>query len=141
MLFHAEPADEFAGFFERTDRFTLGVCNGCQMLAALKSLVPGAGHWPRFIRNRGEQFEGRFSLVEILESPAALLEGMAGSRLPIAVAHGEGQGRVCNDAGGRGTHRASSRSHFVMWTTRAHRHHLSGQSQWFAAGHCRDHQR
>jgi phosphoribosylformylglycinamidine synthase len=91
ILFHSATRDEFTRFFARPDTFTLGVCNGCQMLAALKALVPGAEHWPRFIRNRVEQFEGRFSLVEILPSPAALLEGMVGSRLPVAVAHGEGR--------------------------------------------------
>ncbi len=91
ILFHARARDDFAEFFERIDTFTLGVCNGCQMMAALKSLVPGTEHWPRFVRNRGEQFEGRFSLVEILPSPAVLLAGMAGSRMPIAVAHGEGR--------------------------------------------------
>ncbi len=91
ILFHDATREQFARYFERTDTFTLGVCNGCQMLAALRQLVPGAGHWPRFVRNRGEQFEGRFSLVEILDSPAVLLAGMAGSRLPVAVAHGEGR--------------------------------------------------
>jgi phosphoribosylformylglycinamidine synthase len=91
ILFHSRARDGFAQFFARSDTFTLGVCNGCQMMAALKSLVPGTDHWPRFVRNRGEQFEGRFSLVEILPSPSVLLAGMAGSRLPIAVAHGEGR--------------------------------------------------
>jgi phosphoribosylformylglycinamidine synthase len=91
ILFHDRTREEFARYFQRGDTFTLGVCNGCQMMAALKQLVPGAGHWPRFVRNRGEQFEGRFSLVEILESPSVLLAGMAGSRLPVAVAHGEGR--------------------------------------------------
>jgi phosphoribosylformylglycinamidine synthase len=91
ILFHERTRDEFAKFFERASTFTLGVCNGCQMMAALKQLVPGTEHWPRFVRNRGEQFEGRFSLVEILESPSVLLAGMAGSRMPIAVAHGEGR--------------------------------------------------
>jgi phosphoribosylformylglycinamidine synthase len=91
ILFHDATRAEFARFFERGDTFTLGVCNGCQMMAALKQLVPGTEHWPRFVRNRGEQFEGRFSLVEILESPSVLLAGMAGSRMPIAVAHGEGR--------------------------------------------------
>ncbi len=91
ILFHDRTREEFARYFQRSDTFTLGVCNGCQMMAALKQLVPGAGHWPRFVRNRGEQFEGRFSLVEILESPSVLLAGMAGSRLPVAVAHGEGR--------------------------------------------------
>jgi phosphoribosylformylglycinamidine synthase len=91
ILFHESTREEFARYFERTDTFTLGVCNGCQMMAALRQLVPGAEHWPRFVRNRGEQFEGRFSLVEIMDSPAVLLAGMAGSRLPVAVAHGEGR--------------------------------------------------
>jgi phosphoribosylformylglycinamidine synthase len=91
ILFHARARDEFARFFARPDTFTLGVCNGCQMMAALKEVVPGSEHWPRFVRNRIEQFEGRFSLVEILPSPSVLLAGMAGSRLPIAVAHGEGR--------------------------------------------------
>jgi phosphoribosylformylglycinamidine synthase len=99
ILFHARTRDDFARYFERSDTFTLGVCNGCQMMAALKSLVPGAEHWPRFVRNRGEQFEGRFSLVEILDSPAVLLAGMAGSRLPIAVAHGEGRAEFAAAAG------------------------------------------
>ena len=98
ILFHARTCDEFTRFFERPESFTLGVCNGCQMLAALKALIPGASHWPRFVRNRGEQFEGRFSLVEILKSPAALLDGMTGSRLPIAVAHGEGRAEFASDA-------------------------------------------
>jgi len=91
ILFHADARREFETFFARTDTFTLGVCNGCQMLSALKALIPGTGHWPRFVRNRGEQFEGRFSLVEILDSPAVLLDGMAGSRFAVAVAHGEGR--------------------------------------------------
>jgi phosphoribosylformylglycinamidine synthase len=99
ILFHARTRDAFAAFFARTDTFTLGVCNGCQMMAALKSLVPGAGHWPRFVRNRGEQFEGRFSLVEVLNSPAVLLSDMAGSVLPIAVAHGEGRAEFADEGG------------------------------------------
>ena len=97
ILFHGRARDEFARFFERGDTFTLGVCNGCQMMAALKELVPGTEHWPRFVKNRIEQFEGRFSLVEILDSPAVLLAGMAGSRLPIAVAHGEGRAEFAAD--------------------------------------------
>jgi phosphoribosylformylglycinamidine synthase len=91
ILFHARARDVFAGFFARDDSFALGVCNGCQMLAALRELIPGAEAWPRFVRNRSEQFEARLSLVEVLPSPSILLEGMAGARLPIAVAHGEGR--------------------------------------------------
>jgi phosphoribosylformylglycinamidine synthase len=98
ILFHAQARDQFEAFFARPDSFTLGVCNGCQMLSALKSLIPGTAHWPRFVRNRGEQFEGRFSLVEILDSPSVLLEGMAGSRFAVAVAHGEGRAEFGNAA-------------------------------------------
>jgi phosphoribosylformylglycinamidine synthase len=90
ILFHAQLRDAFARFFARSDTFSLGVCNGCQMMAALKTLIPGTEHWPRFVRNRSEQFEGRFSLVEIVKSPSVLFAGMEGSRMPIAVAHGEG---------------------------------------------------
>ncbi|MGH8135949.1 MAG: phosphoribosylformylglycinamidine synthase, partial [Steroidobacteraceae bacterium] len=91
ILFHERARELFAGWFRRSDNFTLGVCNGCQMLAALSELIPGAGCWPRFLRNRSEQFEGRLSMVEIGESSSLFFTGMAGSRLPIAVAHGEGR--------------------------------------------------
>ncbi len=91
ILFNPVARERFVAFFERNDTFTLGVCNGCQMMAALKELVPGTEHWPRFVRNRVEQFEGRLSLVEILDSPSVLLAGMAGSRLPVVVSHGEGR--------------------------------------------------
>jgi phosphoribosylformylglycinamidine synthase len=91
ILFNARARDEFDAFFHRADTFGLGVCNGCQMMSHLKNMIPGAGHWPRFLRNRSEQFEARFSLVEVLDSPSILLADMAGSRLPIAVAHGEGR--------------------------------------------------
>src|SRR6266481_4255616 len=83
--------EEFQRFFARPDSFALGICNGCQMFAALRSIIPGSGHWPRFVRNRSEQYEARFSQVEVLRSPSVLLAGMAGSILPIAVAHGEGR--------------------------------------------------
>ncbi len=88
---HPATRDAFAAFFARPDTFALGVCNGCQMLARLAPLVPGADHWPRFVRNRSERFEARLVLVEVLESPSVLLAGMAGSVLPVAVAHGEGR--------------------------------------------------
>ena len=91
VLFHDDVRAAFAAFFARPDTFSLGVCNGCQMLSQLKALIPGAAAWPRFVRNRSEQFEARVSQVEILESPSILLRGMAGSRLPVAVAHGEGR--------------------------------------------------
>ncbi|MFA5939027.1 MAG: phosphoribosylformylglycinamidine synthase [Sinimarinibacterium sp.] len=91
ILFNARARDEFAAFLARDDRFALGVCNGCQMFAALKSIVPGAEAWPSFRRNRSEQFEARWSQVEILESKSLFFAGMAGSRLPIVVAHGEGR--------------------------------------------------
>jgi phosphoribosylformylglycinamidine synthase len=91
ILFNSLARAQFAAFFARPDTFTLGSCNGCQMLAALKSLIPGTQFWPRFVRNRVEQFEARFCLVQILDSPSVLLAGMSGSVLPIAVAHGEGR--------------------------------------------------
>jgi phosphoribosylformylglycinamidine synthase len=91
VLFNNRARDTFAAFFNREDTFSLGVCNGCQMMANLKSLIPGAEHWPHFVRNNSEQFEARFSLVEVMASPSILLAGMQGSRMPIAVAHGEGR--------------------------------------------------
>jgi len=90
IRFNAQLADQFATFFARPDVFALGICNGCQMLAALADLIPGAAAWPRFTRNKSEQFEARLSLVEVLPSPSIFFSEMAGSRLPIAVAHGEG---------------------------------------------------
>jgi phosphoribosylformylglycinamidine synthase len=90
--------EQFAAFFARGDTFSLGVCNGCQMLAQLKDLVPGAEHWPRFVRNRSEQYEARVAQVRIEESPSVLLTGMAGSRIPIVVSHGEGRARFSEDA-------------------------------------------
>ncbi|MDP3086446.1 MAG: phosphoribosylformylglycinamidine synthase, partial [Rubrivivax sp.] len=90
ILFNPQLAAMFAAFFARRDTFALGVCNGCQMMAALSTLIPGAAAWPKFTRNRSEQFEARLSLVEVLDSPSLFFSGMAGSRLPIAVAHGEG---------------------------------------------------
>lgn len=91
ILFNADLKAMFKAFFERPDTFTLGVCNGCQMVSQLKDIIPGAQHWPRFVRNASEQFEGRYCTLEVLESPSVLLKDMAGSRLPIAVAHGEGR--------------------------------------------------
>ncbi len=90
ILFNSRARDEFSAFFQRSDSFSLGVCNGCQMMSNLHSIIPGAEHWPHFVRNRSEQFEARFAMVEVLESPSLFFAGMAGSRMPIAVAHGEG---------------------------------------------------
>ncbi|MFT6300194.1 MAG: phosphoribosylformylglycinamidine synthase [Saprospiraceae bacterium] len=91
ILFNEKLKDQFQKFFNRNDSFTLGVCNGCQMLANLKVLIPGAESWPKFIRNTSEQFEARFSLVKVEPSPSILLSGMVGSVIPVAVAHGEGR--------------------------------------------------
>jgi phosphoribosylformylglycinamidine synthase len=91
ILFHPELKDEFAAFFERPDTFALGVCNGCQMMAHLAPIIPGAQDWPTFQQNRSERFEARFSLVEIPPSPSIFFAGMAGSRLPVVVSHGEGR--------------------------------------------------
>jgi phosphoribosylformylglycinamidine synthase len=98
ILFNPMLRAQFEAFFTREDSFALGVCNGCQMMAALKTLVPGASHWPRFVRNRSEQFEGRVGLVEVLPSPSIFLAGMAGSVMPIAVAHGEGRAEFADSA-------------------------------------------
>jgi phosphoribosylformylglycinamidine synthase len=97
-LHHAQVREEFLRFFARSDTFALGICNGCQMFAALKSIIPGTDHWPRFVKNRSEQYEARFSLVEVLRSPAVVFDGMAGSFLPIAVAHGEGRAEFSSTA-------------------------------------------
>jgi phosphoribosylformylglycinamidine synthase len=94
ILFNSRARDSFQAFFERTDTFALGVCNGCQMLSNLHELIPGADHWPHFVGNRSEQFEARLVMVEVSDSPSVLLNGMAGSRLPIVVAHGEGRAEL-----------------------------------------------
>jgi phosphoribosylformylglycinamidine synthase len=91
ILFNPRLAEQFAAFFARADTFALGVCNGCQMMSQLAPLIPGAQHWPRFERNASEQFEGRLVMVEVLDSPSLFFAGMAGSRIPIANAHGEGR--------------------------------------------------
>jgi phosphoribosylformylglycinamidine synthase len=91
ILYHDRVRREFTEFFARGDAFALGVCNGCQMLAALKELIPGTAAWPKFLRNRSDQFEARLILVEIAPSPSVLMRGMVGSRLPIVTAHGEGR--------------------------------------------------
>jgi phosphoribosylformylglycinamidine synthase len=91
ILFHDRARAAFEEFFARTNTFTLGVCNGCQMLANLRELIPGAQHWATFRRNRSEQFEARVALVRVEESPSIFFRGMVGAHLPVAVAHGEGR--------------------------------------------------
>ncbi len=90
ILFNSRARDEFEAFFRRSDTFALGVCNGCQMMSNLYSIIPGAENWAHFVRNKSEQFEARFVMVEVPQSPSLFLDGMAGSRMPIVVAHGEG---------------------------------------------------
>ncbi|HYM47916.1 MAG TPA: phosphoribosylformylglycinamidine synthase, partial [Burkholderiaceae bacterium] len=91
ILYNSRARDEFAAFFARPDSFALGVCNGCQMMSALHELIPGAQHWPRFVRNLSEQFEARVALVQVPQNPSLFFGGMQGSILPIAVSHGEGR--------------------------------------------------
>jgi len=109
ILFNPRARSLFQAWFTRPDRFTLGVCNGCQMLAALAELIPGAACWPRFRKNRSEQFEGRLSMVEITETNSLFFTGMAGSQLPIAVAHGEGRAEFASAAD-----EAASRASLVL---------------------------
>ena len=97
ILFNANAREMFKAFFERAETFSLGVCNGCQMLSNLKEIIPGSEHWPRFVQNESERFEARFSLVEVQESPSIFFKGMAGSRMPIAVSHGEGRTEFVSD--------------------------------------------
>ena len=97
ILFNNHVRDEFQAFFERGDAFALGVCNGCQMMSNLKSIIPGSNYWPHFVRNASEQYEARFVQAEILPSNSVLLSGMEGSRLPVVVAHGEGRAEFDND--------------------------------------------
>ncbi|WP_412514126.1 phosphoribosylformylglycinamidine synthase [Shewanella indica] len=98
ILFNGRAREDFSRFFERADSFALGVCNGCQMLSNLKEIIPGTEHWPHFVRNRSERFEARFSLVEVQPSPSLFFSGMAGSRMPIAVSHGEGRAEFASAA-------------------------------------------
>lgn len=91
ILFNSVARQQFEAFFKREDAFTLGICNGCQMLSNLKELIPGTEHWPHFVRNQSEQFEARFSLVKVEKTPSIFFKGMEGSHLPIAVSHGEGR--------------------------------------------------
>ena len=97
ILFNELASEQFAAFFARQDTFSLGVCNGCQMLSNLKSLIPGTEHWPHFVTNQSERFEARVAMVEVMESKSVLFDGMAGSRMPIAVSHGEGRAEFASD--------------------------------------------
>jgi phosphoribosylformylglycinamidine synthase len=108
ILFQPRLRDMFAAFFARDDTFGLGVCNGCQMMSALHELIPGTSHWPRFVRNQSEQFEARLVLLEIAPTSSLFLRDMAGSRLPVATAHGEGYAEF-RDA----THLAAATPHVV----------------------------
>ncbi len=109
ILFNPRAREQFAAFFQRRDTFALGVCNGCQMLSNLHELIPGTDHWPRFVRNRSEQFEARFVTVQVESSASILLQGMEGSRLPIVVAHGEGRAEFRDEA-----HLAAARDKVVL---------------------------
>jgi len=106
ILFNERLREQFAAFFARPGTLSLGVCNGCQMMTSLATLIPGTSSWPRFVRNRSEQFEGRFGMLEVLQSPSLLLEGMAGSLLPVAIAHGEGRAEFLHESGARACHDA-----------------------------------
>ena len=100
ILYSARAFDEFSAFFNRDDSFGLGICNGCQMMSNLYQMIPGASHWPRFVRNRSEQFEARVAMAEVLKSPSMFLESMQGSMMPVVLAHGEGltEPRDCSSA-------------------------------------------
>jgi phosphoribosylformylglycinamidine synthase len=98
ILFNDRVRDQFAAFFNRQDTLALGVCNGCQMLSNLHELIPGSAGWPRFVRNQSEQFEARLVMAEVPSSPSAFMDGMAGSRMPVAVAHGEGRAEFASGA-------------------------------------------
>jgi len=98
ILFNPRARDEFEALFQRADSFALGVCNGCQMMSNLHEIIPGTRHWPHFVRNRSEQFEARVAMLEVLKSPSLFFQGMEGSRMPIAVAHGEGYAEYSSPA-------------------------------------------
>ncbi|MDQ6621210.1 MAG: phosphoribosylformylglycinamidine synthase [Pseudomonadota bacterium] len=97
ILFNQRARDEFSAFFARSDTFAIGICNGCQMMSNLHELIPGTAHWPHFVRNRSEQFEARLVMVEVMPSPSIFFAGMAGSRIPVATAHGEGYAEFRDD--------------------------------------------
>ena len=126
VMFNPALADQFAAFFNRTDTFALGVCNGCQMMAALAPIIPGAQAWPKFTRNKSEQFEARLSLVEVLDSPSIFFSGMAGSRLPIVVSHGEGFADFSQRGDATAVHRAMRFVDRTGAATEAYPHNPNG---------------
>ena len=91
ILYHEDLRRQFETYFNNDNKFSLGVCNGCQMLSSLKDLIPGAENWPEFLRNKSEQFEARFSSLKISDSNSIFFEGMIGAEIPVAIAHGEGR--------------------------------------------------
>ncbi len=109
ILFNSRARNDFAAFFARSDTFALGICNGCQMMSNLHEIIPGTGHWPHFVRNRSEQFEARLVMLEVLASPSLFFRDMAGSRIPVATAHGEGFAEFRDDA-----QRAAARSRIAV---------------------------
>ncbi len=119
------------------DSFALGVCNGCQMLSTLKELIPGAEHWPRFVRNQSEQFEARYSQLEILASPALFFSGMQGSVLPIAVAHGEGRAEFPDDGAAADVMNSGLVAARYVDGRGAVATTLSAEPEWFTARHHR----
>src|SRR4029077_13808139 len=98
ILFNPRARDEFEAFFQRSDSFALGVCNGCQMMSNLRGLISGTEHWPHFVRNRSEQFEARVAMLRVEKTPSLFFAGMQGSRMPVAVAHGEGYAEFADKA-------------------------------------------
>ena len=112
ILFNPRARDEFEAFFRRKDTFALGVCNGCQMMSNLHEIIPGAENWARFSRNQSEQFEARFVMVEVQKSPSIFLDGMAGSRMPIVVSHGEGYADFSPDITPASGHESSLKLRF-----------------------------
>jgi len=123
ILFNDRARGEFAAFFAREDTFALGVCNGCQMMSNLHSIIPGSGHWPRFVQNQSERFEARFASVRIEPGPSVLFAGMAGSVIPIAVAHGEGYAEFLDAEAAR----RCSESGLVAARFVDNRHEVTGQ--------------
>ena len=137
ILFNPRARDEFEAFFKRNDTFALGVCNGCQMMSNLHEIIPGAEHWAHFARNQSEQFEARFVMVEVQQSPSILFDGMAGSRMPIVVSHGEGYADFGN---AKKLQSRATAGHAALCRPQRQGHRdLSAQPQRLAARHHRTH--